>query len=99
MLFYERRGVIMFFEIIGFIAAIITTSSFIPQAVKTVKTKNTKGISLIMYVIFVFGVALWLVYGFGVKNYQIILANGFGFILASIVLYHKVKNVLNGEAI
>lgn len=80
-------------DYIGFAAAIITTSSFIPQAIKTWKTKNTQGISLIMYIFFTFGVFLWLIYGIGVKDYPITLANGVSIGLSSVILYVKVQNV------
>jgi MtN3 and saliva related transmembrane protein len=81
------------FDYIGFAAAIITTSSFIPQAIKTWKTRNTQGISLIMYIFFTFGVLLWLIYGIGVKDYPIILANGVSIGLSAFILYVKVQNV------
>jgi len=81
------------FDYIGFAAAIITTSSFIPQAIKTWKTRNTQGISLIMYIFFTFGVLLWLIYGIGVKDYPIILANGVSIGLSAFILYVKIQNV------
>lgn len=84
-------------EIIGFAAAIITTASFIPQAVKTLKTKNTAGISLIMYIFFTFGVSLWIVYGISVKDYPIILANGVSIFLSATILYTKIQNVVKHQ--
>jgi MtN3 and saliva related transmembrane protein len=84
-------------EIIGFAAAIITTASFIPQAVKTLKTKNTAGISLIMYIFFTFGVSLWIVYGISVKDYPIILANGVSIFLSATILYTKIQNVIKHQ--
>jgi MtN3 and saliva related transmembrane protein len=76
-------------EFIGYAAAILTTSSFIPQAVKVIKTKNTQGISLIMYVMFSIGVALWLIYGIMLKNIPIALANSITLSLALVILYFK----------
>jgi len=84
-------------EIIGFAAAIITTASFIPQAVKTLKTKNTAGISLIMYIFFTFGVSLWIIYGISVKDYPIILANGVSIFLSATILYTKIQNVVKHQ--
>lgn len=84
-------------DIIGFAAAIITTASFIPQAVKTLKTKNTAGISLIMYIFFTFGVSLWIVYGISVKDYPIILANGVSIFLSATILYTKIQNVVKHQ--
>ncbi|MEL6919261.1 MAG: SemiSWEET transporter, partial [Bacteroidota bacterium] len=49
--------------IIGNIAASLTTISFLPQAIKTIKTKDTKNLSFPMYLLFVMGVSLWIVYG------------------------------------
>jgi len=63
------------FEILGMLAAIITTGAFLPQVYKTWKTKNTKGLSLTMYVSFFIGVSLWFVYGFYLNSLPMILAN------------------------
>ena len=61
---------------IGLIAAFCTTISFIPQALKIIKTKNTKSISLSMYILFVSGVTLWLVYGALTRDFPLVIANG-----------------------
>lgn len=53
-----------YFEIIGFLAAILTTVAFFPQVIKVYKTQNTQSISLSMYIVFSIGILLWLVYGF-----------------------------------
>jgi len=90
----EVRGQFMN-VILSSIAAVLTTISFFPQAVKAMKG-NTKSISLGMYVIFVIGIICWTIYGISSKNYAITVANSFGFILASIILYNKVKNVVKG---
>ncbi|WP_372744106.1 SemiSWEET family sugar transporter [Lutibacter sp.] len=63
------------FEIIGLIAAVLTTSSFVPQVYKTWKTKSTESLSLPMYVIFFIGVMLWLVYGFYLNSFAMIVSN------------------------
>jgi MtN3 and saliva related transmembrane protein len=60
---------------IGFLAATLTTVSFIPQALKIFRTRQTKDISLWMYISFVIGVSLWLVYGIIGHDWPIILAN------------------------
>ncbi len=77
--------------IIGLLAAIMTTSAFIPQAVRVIKTRHTKDISLYMYAIFVVGLILWLTYGILLINLPIIIANIFSLIFASIILYLKIK--------
>ena len=76
---------------IGFVAAILTSASFIPQAIQVIKTKDTSGISLLMYSMFVLGVALWTVHGFIIHDLAVILANIVTFIFAFIVLAYKIK--------
>jgi len=78
-------------EIIGYIAATLTTVSFLPQAIKVIKTRNTEGISLWMYIMFTIGVAFWFFYGLIVTEYPIIIANAITLIFASIILIFKVK--------
>jgi MtN3 and saliva related transmembrane protein len=77
--------------IIGLIAGFMTTAAFVPQVIQTWKTKKTGHISLLMYVMFCLGIALWLTYGFVVKDLPIILANLVTLILASVVLFMKIK--------
>ena len=76
---------------IGTIAAILTTVSFVPQALKVIRTRNTTGISLWMYVLFTVGVGLWLVYGIIINSFPVCLANGITFMLASAILAMKVR--------
>lgn len=78
---------------IGLIAACLTTISFLPQVIQVLKTRNTKSISLNMYIIFVVGVLMWLTYGILIKDLPIILANLFTGVLSSIILYHKIIEV------
>lgn len=79
-------------QLIGPVAAILTTASFIPQVIQVLKTKNTEGISLGMYVMFVSGVFLWLIHGIIIQDLPVIVANAVTFVLASIVLYTKIKS-------
>ena len=76
---------------IGTIAAVLTTFSFLPQAIQVIKTKNTEGISLGMYTMFVLGVFLWAIYGYTNNDMPVLLANLVTFIFASIILYYKIK--------
>ena len=78
-------------ETIGYVAAISTTISFIPQAMKTIQTKDTSGISLGMYVVFTFGVLMWLLYGCLSINYPIIADNVITLFLAVTILIYKLK--------
>lgn len=78
-------------EIVGFIAALLTTTSFLPQAIKTIKTKDTAALSLWMYAIFTSGIFCWLIYGFLIASIPLILANGITFLLAGSVLIMKIR--------
>ncbi len=79
-------------NIFGYIAATLTTISFLPQAIKTIKTKNTSGISLAMYSIFTTGVGFWLIYGILLKNPIIITSNAITLVLTAIILGIKIQN-------
>jgi MtN3 and saliva related transmembrane protein len=81
-----------FATIIGLLAATCTTISFVPQVVQIIKTKNTKGISLGMYILFTFGIACWLIYGFYLGELPIIIANAITLVLASTILVFKIKH-------
>ncbi len=81
-------------EIIGYMAATLTTSSFLPQAIMTLKTRDTESLSLSMYVTFTLGVLLWLIYGLYLDDKAIIYANAITLILASSILFMKVYNTL-----
>lgn len=83
---------LMDLSFIGYVAAICSTTAFLPQVIKTWKTKQTKDISLPMYIILVAGTILWFVYGILLKDTAIYLANGVILILASSILYLKIKN-------
>ena len=62
-------------DIVGSLAAILTTVSFFPQAWHSFKTKDVSGVSLGMYSVFTVGVALWLVYGLLLRAWPIVVAN------------------------
>lgn len=80
-----------FVSIMGFVAAILTTAAFIPQALKTITTKNTKDLSLPMYLILTTGILFWLIYGILIIDYPIILANVVTLIFALIILVNKIR--------
>jgi len=77
--------------IIGLLAATCTTTSFIPQIVKSVKTKNTKDLSLRMYLILAIGTLLWSIYGILNKSLPIIIANTIALSFSLIILALKFK--------
>jgi MtN3 and saliva related transmembrane protein len=78
-------------EWVGGVAASLTTCSFIPQVWKVWRTKHTKDISLLMYTLFTFGVALWLIYGILLGAWPIIIANSITLLLAGTVLVLKLR--------
>ena len=78
-------------EIIGLIAALLTTSSFLPQVIRVWKTRSTKDISLTMYINMFIGVGLWLVYGIAIDSLSVILANSVTIVLVLSILYFKLK--------
>ena len=80
-------------EIIGFTAAILTTISFLPQAIKVWKTKSAKDLSLTMFFLFTTGVLLWMVYGCLIKNYPVIIGNAFTLAFALPILVFKLKEL------
>lgn len=79
-------------HVIGYIAALFTTISFLPQAVKTIKSRNTEGISLLMYIFLVAGIGFWIIYGIAINNHTIIISNSITFVLAGLVLITKIRN-------
>ncbi len=79
-------------DIIGYIAATLTTISFLPQAIQTLKTRDTSGISLLMYSLFVVGVGFWSVYGILLGDLIIVVANAITLVLASAILTIKIQN-------
>jgi MtN3 and saliva related transmembrane protein len=79
-------------DIVGSIAATLTTAAFFPQALKSWKTRDLSGVSLPMYSLFTIGVAMWLVYGIILGSWPIIIANVITLGLASLVLALKVMH-------
>ena len=80
-------------DIIGYLAACLTTFSFLVQAIKSWKTKDLSGISLGMYTMFASGVALWLVYGFVINSMPLIVTNALTLAFALSILAMKIREV------
>ena len=78
-------------ELLGAVAAVLTSCSFIPQAWRTWKTRETRGISLPMYSMFTLGVFLWLLYGLLIRAWPVVAANAVTFVLAAFILALKVR--------
>lgn len=79
------------FDVLGYVAATLTSGAFVPQAVKTIRSRDTAAISLWMYVVFTAGVGFWLAYGVALESTPIILANTVTFLLAATILALKVR--------
>lgn len=78
-------------DLIGTLAACLTTASFVPQAWLSFKTRDVSGISLSMYSVFTIGVALWLAYGLLLHSWPMIVANVITLLLALMILAMKLR--------
>ena len=76
-------------DLIGYLAAALTTCSFVPQALHTFRTRDVSGISLGMYSVFTVGIALWLLYGLALSAWPIVVANAITLVLAGTILGMK----------
>lgn len=80
-------------DLIGYGAAVLTTTAFVPQALHSWSSRDLSGVSLSMYSLFTLGVGLWLLYGISLQSWPIILANGITLALASLVLALKIAHL------
>lgn len=78
-------------SLLGFAAAAGTTAAFAPQAIKVWKTRRTKDISLSMYLVFIVGVTLWMIYGILIGDYPVTVANAVTLLFALTILAAKLK--------
>lgn len=76
---------------IGYLAACLTTLSFLPQAIKVIVTRNTQGISGLMYVMFICGLVMWLVYGLMIEDKAVSMANFLTLVFAMPILIIKLR--------
>jgi MtN3 and saliva related transmembrane protein len=83
---------------LGYLAAALTTVSFIPQAWLTLRTRDLHGVSLAMYSLFTAGVALWLLYGVSLGEWPIIIANAVTLALAALILGMKLHSLRAGTS-
>ncbi len=77
-------------ELFGYFAAILTTVAFLPQLIKTLKTKKADDVSLITLIMFIIGVLSWIIYGYKISSLPILLANLITFILNLLILISKI---------
>jgi MtN3 and saliva related transmembrane protein len=81
-----------FVTIVGLVAGFLTTVSFLPQVLRTWKTRSTKDISLGTYLIYVSGIVLWLVYGLMLRDIALIGSNAVTLLLAATILGLKLRH-------
>ena len=79
-------------EWVGYVAAALTTVAFVPQALKTLRTRDTSGISLGMYVVFTVGLCFWLAYGIVLGSWPMLLSNVVTLALALVILALKLRH-------
>jgi MtN3 and saliva related transmembrane protein len=84
-------------EILGYTAATLTTLSFVPQAIKTLRSGDTAAISLRMYLLFTSGIALWGIYGLLKGDGPLVVANAITLVSAGLILQSKLRAVLAGK--
>ena len=80
---------IIYIEFFGYFAAILTTLAFIPQLIKTLKTKKAEDVSLTTLIMFLTGVAAWIIYGIQISSKPILIANLITFLLNFFILVSK----------
>lgn len=78
-------------EWLGYVAATLTTLAFVPQAAKTIRSRDTRGISLGMYGVFTIGVGFWLGYGFVLDSWPMIVSNTVTLLLSATILGLKLR--------
>ena len=86
-------------NIMGTIAAVLTTISFLPQAIKTITTKCTDGISILMYLAYTVGIFIWCVYGYYVKDNILLISSVIAFLLALPIMVLTIKNTMQPKEI
>lgn len=81
------------YEVIGLIAAALTTFAFLPQVVHTWRSRSTEGLNLPMLVVLSTGIVLWTLYGVGTGQLPVILANGVTLLLVGVLLVFKLRDL------
>jgi MtN3 and saliva related transmembrane protein len=81
----------MEWKIVGIIAAVCTTSGFIPQIIRGLRTKRLDDVSPVMCILLIFGLSMWLSYGIHIEDMIIIVANAFGVLFSVIIITLRFK--------
>ena len=77
-------------EFFGYFAAILTTAAFLPQLIKTLKTKKADDVSLLTLIMFMSGVGSWIIYGYAISSSPILIANVITLLLNFLILISKI---------
>ena len=77
-------------DIFGYLAAILTTAAFLPQLIKTLKTKKADDVSSTTLIMFIVGVFSWIIYGYAISSKPILIANLVTLILNLMILISKI---------
>tara|TARA_Y100000589_G_C26860203_1_gene509635 strand:- start:1 stop:267 length:267 start_codon:yes stop_codon:yes gene_type:complete len=83
--------IVLNIEFYGYFAAVLTTLAFLPQLIKTLKTKKADDVSLLTLIMFLTGVLSWIIYGYQISSTPILLANSITFILNLLILIFKIN--------
>jgi len=83
---------------LGYIAALLTSVSFVPQAIKTIRSRDTRGVSMAMYVTFTAGTAMWLWYGMAIRSLPVMASSGVTLLLSGTILAMKLQFGLGRSA-
>ena len=81
----------MYVDLFGYSAAILTTAAFLPQLIKTLKTKKADDVSLTTLIMFIIGVLSWIIYGYKISSTPILIANLITLILNLLILISKIN--------
>ncbi|MCX9156126.1 SemiSWEET transporter [Niveibacterium sp. 24ML] len=81
----------LYVEVLGYLAATLTTVAFVPQAWLTWKTRSAHGVSLGMYSVFICGIVMWMIYGLLIAAWPVVIANIITLLLASFILIMKIR--------
>ena len=84
-------------EFFGYIAAILTTAAFLPQLIKTLKTKKAEDVSLVTLIMFICGVGCWIIYGYKISSIPILIAKIITLILNLFILISKIYYARNNR--
>ena len=79
-------------EFFGYLGTLLINVAYLPQLIRTIKTKDISGLSPIMYVILIIAGAAWIVNGVGTMNIPIIVCNAINFVQAIIIFFFFIKN-------